>query len=81
MPLPAGCHDVDELNTKFTSETLDADEKILMLIKEDGQENRRDVEWKQAAHILNNWALILHVLVVLLTFVAIFFEVLFIANS
>ena len=55
--------------------------KIAGAIEEDTEGKKRDVEWKQAAAVLNDLALILHVVVVLLTFAAMFFEVLFIAKS
>ena len=62
-------------------EIIEEDNKIAKVVKEDSEINRRDVEWKQAAAVLNDLGLILHVSVVLLTFAAMFFEVLFIAKS
>ena len=58
-----------------------ADKSISSVIKDENEGTRRDIEWKQAAHILNNCALIIHVVVVLTTFAAMFFEVLFITRS
>jgi hypothetical protein len=55
--------------------------KIARAVEEDAEGKKRDVEWKRAAAVLNDMALILHVVVVLLTFAAMFFEVLFIAKS
>ena len=62
-------------------EIIDQDMKIALAVKEDAEGKKRDVEWKRAAAVLNDIALILHVVVVLLTFAAMFFEVLFIAKS
>ena len=65
----------------YCNEILQEDKKIAQAVEEDAEGNKRDVEWKTAAAILNDLALILHVVVVLLTFAAMFFEVLFIAKS
>ena len=63
------------------NEILQEDKKIAQAVEEDDENNKRDVEWKRAAAVLNDLALILHVTVVLLTFAVMFFEVLFIAKS
>ena len=41
----------------------------------------RDAEWKKAAEVLNNYSLILHILVVLFTVGLVFFEALFLSNK
>jgi hypothetical protein len=66
---------------EYCDEIVEEDMKIAGAIEEDTEGKKRDVEWKQAAAVLNDLALILHVVVVLLTFAAMFFEVLFIAKS
>ncbi|CAB3988233.1 neuronal acetylcholine receptor subunit alpha-10 [Paramuricea clavata] len=66
---------------EYCNEIVEEDMKIAGAIEEDAEGKKRDVEWKQAAAVLNDLALILHVVVVLLTFAAMFFEVLFIAKS
>ncbi|XP_028408539.1 neuronal acetylcholine receptor subunit alpha-10-like [Dendronephthya gigantea] len=66
---------------EYCREVLQEDNKIAQVVKEEHEVNKRDVEWKQAAAVLNDLGLILHIIVVLLTFMAMFFEVLFIANS
>ena len=66
---------------EHSNEVLLEDMKIAQAVQDEAESNRRDVEWKRAAAVLNDLALILHVVVVLLTFAAMFFEVLFIAKS
>ncbi|CAB3988232.1 neuronal acetylcholine receptor subunit alpha-10 [Paramuricea clavata] len=66
---------------EYCDEIVEEDMKIARAIEEHTEGKKRDVEWKQAAAVLNDLALILHVVVVLLTFAAMFFEVLFIAKS
>ena len=66
---------------EYCDEIIEQDKKIARAVEEDSELNKRDVEWKRAATVLNDLALILHIGVVLLTFVAMFFEVLFITKS
>ena len=66
---------------EYCKEVLQEDKKIGRVVKEEKETKKRDVEWKQAAAVLNDLGLIFHIMVVFLTFTAMFFEVLFIAKS
>ena len=54
-----------------------ADKAIGNVVLEREKLAMRDAEWKKAAEVVNNFALILHVVVVIITFGVVFFKAFF----